>query len=66
MLKTEKGRGHFFLEFDRGTETIGKQWKRKVLAYQAYLRSGKFHQRYRADNQTGFRILTIASIYEAS
>jgi len=61
VLLTEQGRGHFFVEFDRGTETIGKQWKRKVLAYMAYLRSGKFHQRYKVDPQTGFRVLTIAS-----
>jgi len=60
-LKTEKGRGHCFLEFDRGTETIGKQWKRKVLAYKEYLRSGKFHQRYGVDIRIGFRVLTIAS-----
>lgn len=61
VLETEKGRGHFFLEFDRGTETIGKQWKRKVLAYQEYLASGKFHQCYQAAAHTGFRVLTIAS-----
>jgi len=61
VLKTEKGRGHFFLEFDRGTETIGKQWKRKVLAYKEYLQSGKFHQRYGVDNHIGFRVPTIAS-----
>lgn len=61
VLETEKGRGHFFLEFDRGTETIGKQWKRKVLAYQEYLRSGKFHQRYQASEHTGFRVLTITT-----
>lgn len=61
VLETEKGRGHFFLEFDRGTETIGKQWKRKVMAYQEYLSSGKFHQRYRVDPHTGFRVLTITT-----
>lgn len=60
-LETPKGRGHFFLEFDRGTETIGKQWKRKLLAYQEYLRSGKFHQQYHVDEHTGFRVLTIAT-----
>ncbi len=49
------------MEFDRGTETIGKQWKRKVLAYKAYLRCGKFHQRYGVDSQTGFRVLVITS-----
>jgi hypothetical protein len=61
VLKTEKGRGYFFLEFDRGTETIGKQWKRKVMAYKEYLRCGKFHQRYQVSEHTGFRVLTIAT-----
>jgi hypothetical protein len=59
VIQTQAGRGHFFLEFDRGTETIGKQWKRKVLAYKEYLRCGKFHQRYGADAKTGFRVLAI-------
>ena len=59
VLQTQKGKGHFFLEADRGTETIGQQWKRKILAYQAYLTSGKFHQRYHVNEHTGFRVLTI-------
>lgn len=61
VFKTEKGRGHFFLEFDRGTETIGKQWKRKIMAYKEYLRCGKFHLRYGVGERTGFRVLTIAT-----
>lgn len=59
-LLTPKGRGHFFLEADRGTETIDRQWKRKILAYKEYLSSGKFHQRYHVAPETGFRVLTIA------
>jgi hypothetical protein len=61
VLKTTAGRGHFFVEFDRGTETIGKQWKRKVQAYKEYLRSGKFHHRYGVDNKVGFRVLVITT-----
>lgn len=60
VLRTPEGRGHFFLEADRGTETIDKQWKRKILSYGEYLRSGKFHQRYQVSFRTGFRVLTIA------
>ena len=61
VLSTPKGRGHCFLEADRGTETIDKQWKRKLLAYTEYLASGKFHQRYRVAAGTGFRVLTITT-----
>jgi hypothetical protein len=61
VLLTGQGRGHFFLEYDRGTETIGKQWKRKVLAYTAYLKRGQFHRRYGVDPRAGFRVLTVAS-----
>jgi hypothetical protein len=59
VLTTGQGRGHFFLEFDRGTETIGRQWKRKVLAYKAYLTSGRFHARYGVPAHVGFRVLTV-------
>jgi hypothetical protein len=60
VLVTEKGRGHFFLEVDRGTETIDRQWKRKILSYKEYLVSGKFHARYQAPTTVGFRVLTLA------
>ena len=59
VLSTPKGRGHFFLEADRGTETIERQWKRKILAYAEYLRSGKFNLRYRVRTGIGFRVLTL-------
>jgi hypothetical protein len=61
VLLTEKGRGHFFLEADRGTETIDRQWKRKIMSYKEYLRSGKFHHHYQATPGAGFRVLTVAS-----
>jgi len=59
VLSTPRGRGHFFLEADRGTETINKQWKRKMLSYAQYLVSGKFHQRYHAAKSVGFRVLAV-------
>jgi hypothetical protein len=59
VLVTHQGRGHFFLEADRGTETLDRVWKRKLLAYTEYMTSGKFHQRYQVDRVTGFRVLAI-------
>ncbi len=52
-------RGHFFLEADRGTETIERQWKRKILSYKEYLASGRFHQRYHVAPGVGYRVLTL-------
>jgi hypothetical protein len=60
ILITPQGRGHFFLEADRGTETLERVWKRKILAYTEYLVSGKFHHRYQVDRGAGFRVLTLA------
>lgn len=59
-LDTPKGRGHFFIELDRGSETISRHWRRKALAYQAYLTSGKFHARYGVDPTARFRLLAMA------
>ena len=59
VLQTQQGRGHFFLEADRGTETVDKQWRRKILAYKAYLLSGQFHKRYGVPRNIGFRVLTL-------
>ena len=59
ILVTPRGRGHFFLEADRGTETIDRQWKHKILSYKEYLTSGKFHQRYQVAPGVGCRILTL-------
>jgi hypothetical protein len=59
-LDTPRGRGHFFIELDRGTETIYRAWQQKVLAYKAYWRSGKFGQRYAQEEPTtSFRVLVI-------
>ena len=59
LLATMHGRGHFFLEVDRSTETINRKWTRKILGYKEYVRSGGFHKRYGASReQTALRILT--------
>lgn len=59
-LDTPLGRGHFFVELDRGTETIYRAWQQKVLAYKEYWRSGKFGQRYaQGEPTTSFRVLAI-------
>lgn len=49
-------RAHFFLELDRATMT-NSRWKARALAYQEYVKSGKYHQRYQT---TSLRILTVA------
>jgi hypothetical protein len=60
VLDTAQGRGHFFLELDRGTETIYRAWQQKVLAYKEYWRGGKFRQRYGVgDPNAAFRVLVI-------
>jgi hypothetical protein len=59
-LDTARGRGHFFVELDRGTETIYRAWQQKVLAYKEYWRSGKFAQRYaKGEGRPSFRVLVI-------
>ena len=60
VLASPQGHGHCFIEVDRGTETIGRGWQRKILAYKAYLQSGQFHNRYRVDPKVGFRVLVFA------
>lgn len=60
-LITPHGKGHFFLEADRGTETIWRAWQRKILAYKEYFLSGKFAKRYGAGTPSiGFRVLVVA------
>ena len=60
ILSAARGRGHFFLELDRSTETIGKTWRRKILGYKQYVLNGCFHQRYGGyRTQTALRILVI-------
>jgi hypothetical protein len=59
-LDTPRGRGHFFIELDRGTETIYRAWQQKILAYKEYWRGGKFRQRYCADDgAASFRVLAV-------
>jgi hypothetical protein len=59
-LDTPRGRGHFFIELDRGTETIYRAWQQKILAYKEYWRSGKFHQPYGVeDSAASFQVLAI-------
>jgi hypothetical protein len=60
ILLAAHGRGHFFLELDRSTETIGKTWRRKILGYKQYVLNGHFQQKYGGDRtQTALRILVI-------
>jgi len=51
-------RGHFFVEVDRGSETVSKAWKRKALAYKELFASGTFHETFRVgDRAVRFRVL---------
>jgi Replication-relaxation len=50
-----KGVSNFFLEVDRGTETIAK-FKSKASGYVAYYKLGLFEKRF---NASGFRVLTV-------
>lgn len=65
ILVAAHGRGHFFLELDRSTETVGKTWRRKILSYKQYVLSGRFQQRYGGTQaQTALRILVITLSWE--
>jgi Replication-relaxation len=58
VLLGQHGRGHFIIEHDRSNETT-KRWKRKILAYKAFVLSGQFHTRYNIKgSETPLRILT--------
>jgi hypothetical protein len=59
VLTTTAGdTGHFFLEADRGTESIAEKWRRKILSYKALFSSGVFHRRYGIrETTTAFRVL---------
>lgn len=54
VVQTPQGRASFFLEVDRGTETTGR-FQTKIFAYQAYIKSGTYQQRY---GFKGIRVLT--------
>lgn len=45
VVQTPQGKAPFFLEVDRGTETTGR-FQNKIFAYQAYVQSGAYQQRY--------------------
>lgn len=54
-LKTESGKHYFFLEIDRGTEPLHR-FTRKIIAYKAYWKSGKYTARYSFNH---FRVLSV-------
>ena len=59
VLATPRGRGCFFVEIDRSTETVQKTWRRKILGYKQYILSGQFHKRYGVPwPHTPLRVLT--------
>lgn len=57
VLNTSHGKAHFFVEIDRGTETL-QRFKQKVRAYVAYYESGAYQQRYGTNS---LRILTVVT-----
>jgi hypothetical protein len=59
-LQTPRGRGHFFIEMDRSTESIKTAWQRKILGYKVYALSSQFQRRYAVvQPNTAFRVLTV-------
>jgi len=61
VLETAENQvGHFFVEIDRGTESIRGKWQNKVLGYKALFSSGLFHKRYDVAAEVGFRVLVTA------
>jgi hypothetical protein len=68
VLVTANGHtGHFFLEADRGSESVKEKWRRKIFGYKALFSSGTFHKRYQVqERQTAFRVLvTTPSLIRA-
>jgi hypothetical protein len=55
QLATTQGHAHFFVEVDRGTETLAR-FETKVRAYVAYYKSGGYERRYHTQS---LRILTL-------
>lgn len=56
-LETNLGRSYFFVEADMGTETL-ERFRRKLLAYQQYWKTGAYQERYSYKN---FRVLTVTT-----
>ncbi len=67
VLVTAAGqRGYFFIEADRGTESIQERWRQKIFGYKGLLPTGIFHQRYGAQPGTSFRVLvTTPTVWRA-
>jgi hypothetical protein len=57
ILNLGKRRAHFFLELDRAMMS-NKRWKTRILAYKAYIESGKYEERYQTKS---LRILTVTT-----
>ena len=57
VLKTPKGYAHFFLEVDRGTETIGR-FKTKIAAYMIYYQNGAYERRYMTKSMRVISVMT--------
>ena len=60
LLQTPLGRAPFFLEVDRGSETLAR-FQAKVHAYLAYYASGGYQKRY---GSSSLRILTVTTTSE--
>jgi hypothetical protein len=56
-IETERGRAYFFLEADRGTQTL-KRFREKIIAYRQYWKEGKYQEKYGFKN---FRVLTVTT-----
>lgn len=57
VLATPLGKAHFFVEIDRGTETLAR-FKQKIYAYKEYFDSGAYERRY---GTKSMRVLTVAT-----
>lgn len=57
VLNTPRGTANFFLELDRGTESLPR-FKEKILAYLEYYRTGAYQKRY---GTRGLRIVTVTT-----
>ncbi len=60
VLNLGNRRAHFFLELDRATMS-NKRWKTRILAYRAYVESGKYQKRYQTRS---LRVLTVTTTHE--
>jgi|Deesub1362A_J573_1020465.scaffolds.fasta_scaffold01835_1 hypothetical protein len=56
-IETERGKAYFFLEADRGTQTL-KRFREKIVAYRQYWKEGKYQERHGFKN---FRVLTVTT-----